>query len=97
MKSGTQRITLLDGDDSVLCGTYKPPGHSRWRLYMSATLARVGSPAALMLAQHLRTLRRDAFRGVTPALTGEYACHASGVVFTAGVGAARGPSGPCPQ
>ncbi|WP_156296857.1 hypothetical protein [Mycobacterium paragordonae] len=57
-ENGTQRITLLDADDSVLCGAYKPPGHTHWRLYMSATLAGVGSPPALMPAQHLLTPRR---------------------------------------
>ncbi|WP_301150635.1 hypothetical protein [Mycobacterium simiae] len=57
--NGTQRITLLDADDSVLCGAYKPPGHTHWRLYMSAALARVGAPAALMPATHLLTARRE--------------------------------------
>ncbi|MDP7732706.1 hypothetical protein EI067_29605 [Mycobacterium paragordonae] len=58
-ENGTQRITLLDADDSVLCGAYKPPGHTHWRLYMSAALARVGAPAALMPATHLLTARRE--------------------------------------
>lgn len=54
-ENGTQRITLLDGDDSVLCGAYYPPGHTQWRLYMSAALGRVGAPPALMPATHLLT------------------------------------------
>lgn len=56
--NGTQRITVFDADESVMCGAYKPPGHTHWRLFMSAALARVGSPAALMPAQHLLTPRR---------------------------------------
>lgn len=56
--NGTQRITLLGADASVLCGAYKPPGHTHWRLYMSAALANVGSPSGLMPAQHLLTPRR---------------------------------------
>jgi hypothetical protein len=51
--NGTQRITLLDADDSVLCGAYKPPGHTYWRPYMSAALARVGPQTVLMPAQHV--------------------------------------------
>ena len=64
--NGTQRITVLDADESVVCGAYKPPGHTHWRLFMSAALARAGSPAALMPAQHLLTARRaDACRWLT--------------------------------
>jgi len=51
--NGTQRITLLDADDSELCGAYKPPGHTYWRSYMSAALARVGPHTVLMPAQHV--------------------------------------------
>lgn len=57
--NGTQRITVLDAEDaSVVCGAYKPPGHTHWRLFMSAALARTGSPAAPLPAQHLLAPRR---------------------------------------
>lgn len=56
--NGTQRITLLDADASILCGAYKPAGHTHWRLYMSAALASVGSPSAPVPAQHLLTPHR---------------------------------------
>lgn len=33
--NGTQRITVLDADETVVCGAYKPPGHTHWRLFIS--------------------------------------------------------------
>lgn len=56
--NGTERMTLLGADASILGGAYKPAGHAHWRLYMSAALASVGSRSALMPAQHLLTPRR---------------------------------------
>ena len=56
-ENGTQRITLLDADDSVLCGPTSHRSHPLAAVHEHRAGQR-GSPAAPMPAQHFLTPRR---------------------------------------
>ena len=87
---GTERITVFGTGTSAICGAFKPPGHTHWRLYVGrVTAIGVSTPActpatACMIACPASPTRpMNTQRGCTARRIGAARAHTCATLFRA--------------